>query len=173
MKLFNIFTTLYFASVLLTSCSSDTPDLTEDPDTIEAIEDFKKRYTQKVTLPHEIMLEDWLLLVRVFFLMNSDLMQVSQGAIQGFEQLLLDSIYNDGKLQELHQNMNKDVKRFFNGYDKVFTLNYDNNIESLTHKNVYHLHGDFSVLSNTIFAKSLVFQRKNTACCGTGCSIRA
>ena len=124
-------------------------DLTEDPDTIEAIEDFKKRYTQKVSLPHEIMLEDWLLLVRVFFLMNSDLMQVSQGAIQGFEQLLLDCIYNNGKLQELHQNMNKDVKRFFNGYDKVFTLNYDNNIETLTHKNVYHLHGDFSVLSNS------------------------
>ena len=38
MKLFNIFTTLYFASVLLTSCSSDTPDLTEDPETPDTIE---------------------------------------------------------------------------------------------------------------------------------------
>lgn len=124
-------------------------DLTEDLDTIEAIEDFKKRYTQRVSLPHEIMLEDWLLLVRVFFLINNDMMQANKSVVQGFEQLLLDSIYNDGKLQGLHQNMNKDVKRFFNGYDKVFTLNYDNNIESLTHKEVYHLHGDFSVLENS------------------------
>ena len=38
MKLFNIFTTLYFASVLLTSCSSDTPDLTEDPESPDIIE---------------------------------------------------------------------------------------------------------------------------------------
>lgn len=124
-------------------------DLTDDLDTNEAINDFKERYTLKVSLPHEIMLEDWLLLVRVFFLINSDLMQANQSAVQGFEQLLLDSIYNSGKLQELYKNMNKDVKRFFNGYDKVFTLNYDNNIESLIHKEVYHLHGDFSVLANS------------------------
>ena len=124
-------------------------NLTEDLDINEAINDFKKRYTQRVSLPHEIMLEDWLLLVHVFFLINNYLMQEYQSVVQGFEQLLLDSIYNDGKIQELHQNMNRDVKRFFNGYDKIFTLNYDNNIESLTHKEIYHLHGDFSVLANS------------------------
>ncbi len=95
------------------------------------------------------MLEDWLLLVRIFFLVNCDLTENMQSVTQGFEQLLLDSIYNDGKLQELYHNMNKKVKRFFNGYSKIFTLNYDNNIENLTHKSVYHLHGDFSVLANS------------------------
>lgn len=95
------------------------------------------------------MLEDWLLLVRVFFLANSDLVQENPSDVQGFEQLLLDAIYNDGMVQDLYHNMNKQVKRFMNGFDKIFTLNYDNNIELLTHKKVYHLHGDFSVLSNS------------------------
>jgi hypothetical protein len=124
-------------------------NVTDDPDTSEAIKDFQNRYTEKVRLPHEVMLEDWLLLVRVFFLVNSDLVQDNLSAVQGFEQLLLDAIYNDGMVQDLYHNMNKQVKRFLNEFDKIFTLNYDNNIELLTHRTVYHLHGDFSVLSNS------------------------
>ena len=38
MKLFNIFTTLYLASVLLTSCSSDSSDPIEEPEKPDAIE---------------------------------------------------------------------------------------------------------------------------------------
>lgn len=64
-------------------------NITEDQDTIEAIKDFQDRYTEKVKLPHEVMLEDWLLLVRIFFLANSDLIQDNPSAVQGFEQLLL------------------------------------------------------------------------------------
>lgn len=124
-------------------------NITDDVDTIEAIKDFQDRYTKKVNLPHEIMLEDWLLLVRVFFLTNSDLMKNNDDVVQGFEQLLLDAIYNDGAIQEIYHGINKQVKRFLNGFDKIFTLNYDNNIERLTHKTVYHLHGDFSVLANS------------------------
>lgn len=124
-------------------------NITEDQDTIEAIKDFQDRYTEKVKLPHEVMLEDWLLLVRIFFLANSDLIQDNPSAVQGFEQLLLDAIYNDGMVQDIYHNMNKQVKRFLNRFDKIFTLNYDNNIELLTHRTVFHLHGDFSVLSNS------------------------
>lgn len=123
--------------------------ITGDQDTIEAIDDFQKRYTQKVLLPHEIMLEDWLLLIHVFFLLNDDLKSIYQSVIQGIEQLLLDAIYNDGRLQGLHQYMNEDVKNFFNEYETIFTLNYDNNLEYLTRKKVYHLHGDFSVLTSS------------------------
>lgn len=35
------------------------------------------------------------------------------------------------------------------GFDNIFTLNYDNNIEKLIHRPVYYLHGDFSVLANS------------------------
>lgn len=124
-------------------------DITKDADTIEAIKDFQNRYTEKIILAHEIMLEDWFLVVHLFFLENTDLERDKRGAIQAFEQLLLDAIFNDGKIQELYTKMNKQVKRFFNGFDNIFTLNYDNNIEMLIHKPVYHLHGDFSVLANS------------------------
>lgn len=63
--------------------------------------------------------------------------------------MLLDAIFNEGKIQQLYTKMNKQVKKYFNGFDNIFTLNYDNNIEKLTHKPVYHLHGDFSVLANS------------------------
>lgn len=124
-------------------------DITEDTDTIDAIKDFQSRYTEKINLAHEIMLEDWFLIVHLFFLENADLEGDKKGAIQAFEQLLLDAIFNDGKIQKLYTKMNKQVKQFFNGFDNIFTLNYDNNIESLIHKPVYHLHGDFSVLANS------------------------
>lgn len=124
-------------------------NITDDLDTIEAIKDFQDRYIERINLPHEVMLEDWLLLVRVFFLTNSDLVKNNDAVVQGFEQLLLDAIYNDGMIQEIYHSMNKQVKQFLNGFNKIFTLNYDNNIEQLTHKVVYHLHGDFSVLANS------------------------
>ena len=108
-------------------------DITEDIDTIDAIKDFQSRYTEKISFPHEIMLEDWFLIVHLFFLKNADLTEEKKGAIQGFECLFLDAIYNDGNIQKLYIKMNKQVKRFFNSFDNVFTLNYDNNIEKLTH----------------------------------------
>lgn len=124
-------------------------NITEDLDTIDAIKDFQSRYTKKINLAHEIMLEDWFLIVHLFFLENTDLEDKRKAAVQGFEQLLLDAIFNEGKIQQLYTKMNKQVKKYFNGFDNIFTLNYDNNIEKLTHKPVYHLHGDFSVLANS------------------------
>lgn len=123
--------------------------LTDNQDILDAIKDFQDRYHDKVKQPYEIMLEDWLLLIYAFFLKDKDLSNYNIGVVQGFKELLLDGIYNDGKIQEIYQNMNKQVKSFFKGYDKIFTLNYDNNIESLTHKTVFHLHGDFSVLHDS------------------------
>jgi len=41
--------------------------------------------------------------------------------------------------------MNKNVNRFFAGFDQIFSLNYDCNIEALTGRDVLHLHGDYSV----------------------------
>ncbi|MBR6622887.1 MAG: hypothetical protein IKK91_03165 [Ruminococcus sp.] len=115
----------------------------------EAIKDFKCRYNANINASYEIMLEDWFLLVQVFFLKNNDLTDNKTAAIQGFERLILDAIYNGGKIQELFKKMPRKVKRFFNTYDNIFTLNYDNNLEMLTKKTVFHLHGDFSVLANS------------------------
>ncbi|HYE82242.1 MAG TPA: hypothetical protein VEG39_08755 [Clostridia bacterium] len=115
----------------------------------EAIEDFKNRYTAPVTKYNEIMLEDWFLLIRLFFIANADIKDQWQSAKQGFERMILDAIYNDGMLTNVHQNMNENVKRFFAGFDQIFSLNYDCNLEALTGKNVLHLHGNYSVLADS------------------------
>lgn len=114
--------------------------------------DFKGRYN-KIKASHEIMLEDWLFVLHMFFLKESDISDNLKAAEQGFKSLILDGIYNDGKIQELYKSIpkkaNKKVKRYFSNFDNIFTLNYDNNLELLISKNVYHLHGDFSVLHNS------------------------
>lgn len=120
-----------------------------DKDTLEALADFKDRYKHQVDQIDDIMLEDWLFVVHMFFLKNTDLEENRQAAVQGFERLLLDAIYNDGLVQELYKFMKKPVKKFLFQFDSIFTLNYDNNIEALTKKTVYHLHGDFSELADS------------------------
>lgn len=120
-------------------------DGTGNPDEREAIEDFKNRYTGPITKYHEIMLEDWFLMVRLFFLKNADLNNIWQPVKQGFELMILDAIYNEGMLTNIHQNMNKKVKRFFNDFGRIFSVNYDCNIDVLTGRDVLHLHGNYSV----------------------------
>ena len=124
-------------------------ELAKDKNDTQALIDFKNRYTKKITKSYEIMLEDWFLLIHMFFLKNDDLVKNKTSAIQGFERLILDAIYNGGKIQELYLKMPKKVKQFYNSYDKIFSLNYDSNIETLTKKKVFHLHGDFRVLANS------------------------
>jgi hypothetical protein len=122
-----------------------------DDDTIDALKDFKDRYNATIKNAHDIMLEDWFFVVHMFFLKNLDLEENRKSAIQGFERLILDAIFNSGKIQEIYNEMkkHKKVRRFFQSFDNIYTLNYDNNIENLTQKEVYHLHGDFSVLANS------------------------
>lgn len=120
----------------------------KNKDEKEALLDYKKRYG-KIQESHEIMLEDWFFILHMFFLKNDDISENIISSKQGFERLILDAIYNDGDIQNLHTKMNKKVKRFFNEFDHIFTLNYDNNLERLTGKDVFHLHGDYSILHSS------------------------
>lgn len=123
----------------------------KDDELLVALEDFKSRY-DKINTSHQIMLEDWLFVLHMFFLKYNDIEANLIASKQGFKKLILDGIYNEGKIQELYRNIpkkaNKKVKKYFSDFDNIFTLNYDNNLENLTGKNVYHLHGDFTVLDN-------------------------
>lgn len=125
-------------------------DLPNDVEFIEALEDFKKRYKNEIVEPHDIMLEDWFFIIQAFFLKNDDLVANKEAAIVGFERLILDAIYNDGKIQELYKKIdNKKVIKYFKSCKNIFTLNYDNNIENLIGRDIYHVHGDFSVLADS------------------------
>ncbi len=123
--------------------------LVHDQDTQDALDDFKERYRNKIDAPHEIMLEDWFFLLHIYFLKYPMDAGEAKNAKQGFESLILDAIYNSGKIQELYKKINKKTRRYFQGFDNVFTLNYDNTLDRLTGKAVYHLHGDFNELASS------------------------
>lgn len=113
----------------------------------EAIRDFKVRFQGKTTFQkyYEIPLEDWFMLMQIFYQNHPDIADQLGTAKQAVERIVLDAIYNDGKIQTLYSSMGKHVRRFINNFDHIFTLNYDNNIEKLCKRPVFHLHGDFSV----------------------------
>lgn len=116
----------------------------------EAVTDFKKRYLSDYVFKnyYDIPLEDWFLLIGLFFEENKDISHMYNASKQGFERMILDAIYNDGDIQKLYLKMGKKVKKYFKTFDNIFTLNYDNNIESLCGEKVYHLHGDYSKLAD-------------------------
>ena len=118
----------------------------------EAIHDFKRRFSKKggFKLYKEIPLEDWFLMLQLFFVDNPDLISQLNTTKQGVEQMVLDAIFNDGRIQSIYESMTKKTHRFFNSFDQIFTLNYDNNIEKLCDREVYHLHGSFSEYADSV-----------------------
>lgn len=113
------------------------------------LEDFKNRYNWKLSHYYEVGLEDWLFILHVYFLQNADIADNWSAAKQGFERIMLDAIYNDGDIQNLYTNMGEPVKSWLLEFSNIFTLNYDNNVEKLTKRPVFHLHGDFRTPANS------------------------
>lgn len=145
-----IFSSLVHYANKIRSGIFDNINNEDDLNLKNAIVDFKDRYKDwEPKHTYDIGLEDWFLLIKLFFIDNPDISNVWLSAKQGFERIVLDAIYNNGCLQNLYHNINKPVKRFFSDFDNIFTLNYDNNLENLTKRDVYHLHGDFSVMADS------------------------
>ncbi len=117
-------------------------ELVSEKEEISAINDFKKKYTY-IKKPEEIMMEDWLLVAYLHSKEFADDEQTQNGIKVAFHRMFLDAIYNEGEIQKLYKTMGKTTKRYLQGFDKIFTVNYDNNIEKLTGQEVYHLHGSF------------------------------
>lgn len=46
--------------------------------------------------------------------------------------MILDAIYCEGNIETLYSKMGKSSKDYFNKFDNIFTLNYDNIIEKAT-----------------------------------------
>lgn len=110
-----------------------------------AIDDFKNRYSY-IEKPEEIMMEDWFLVAFLHLREFADDKGTQNGIKVAFHRMFLDAIYNDGEIQKLYKVMGKTTKKYLQNFDNIFTVNYDNNIENLTGKEVFHLHGSFSEL---------------------------
>ena len=65
------------------------------------------------------------------------------------------SIYNDGKLNELFIKYSPRFTEYLQGFDKIFTVNYDSNVENATGKQIIHLHGQFDKVSDVYDPKSM------------------
>lgn len=127
------------------------------PDTEKPIlEDFKERYNWKLSHYYEVGLEDWFFILRVSFLQNADIADKWSSVKQGFERMMLDAIFNDGDIQDLCKDIGKPVKKWLRKFNNIFTINYDNNVEDLIGRSVFHLHGDFRTLANSENPKTLI-----------------
>lgn len=114
-----------------------------------ALESFKSRYNREIENYFDIGLEDWLFILKVVYCKVADRSLLWSSVKQGFEHMILDAIYNDGKINKIYTQMGSRVRSFFMRFGTIFTLNYDSNLESLTRKSVYHLHGSFDVPANS------------------------
>ena len=77
-------------------------DKATEPEVYDALADFKAKYDKEVKSPEEIGLEDWLLLLRLFLQEQPDLLPLFKTAKQGFERVVLDAIFCNGTIQQLH-----------------------------------------------------------------------
>lgn len=64
------------------------------------------------------------------------------------------AIYNDGKIDKLHNLYPEKFVAYLNGFDSIFTTNYDSNIDLVCNKSIFHIHGHFEKLSAVYDANS-------------------
>lgn len=128
---------------------TDLAETYGDKDLINALEDFEQNHTCEIRSIEEIGMEDWLLIFLLFLIEQKDILDQYQSIKQGFERMIFDAIYCEGNIEKLHSKMNKSSKKYFKKFDNIFTLNYDDTIEKITNRTVFHLHGDFKTKSHS------------------------
>lgn len=80
----------------------------------------------------------------------------SQKNVRGIlARLFLDSIYNEGKINMIYKNFPNSFILFLNSFDKIFTTNYDRNLELACNKPIGYLHGCFHILEDVYDPYSL------------------
>ncbi|HRX13740.1 MAG TPA: hypothetical protein P5087_01790 [Eubacteriales bacterium] len=143
-SLIKIFNGLFgFANKLL----KDEIKIDIDENRLYNLNNLKNRYKNKKITINNLMLEDWFLFISIYCFIYKDTSEISMK--QNFNAFFLDSILNQGKIQQLYEKMPRSLKNYFTSFDSIFTLNYDNNLEHLTNKTVYHLHGAFDIPYDT------------------------
>ena len=113
-----------------------------------SLDHFKNRYSGRKTIKlDDVGMEDYFL---IHFLVSNRCNTVNPDRYiitQSIKMMLVDSIYNGGKIQELHKNYSKKFINYLNTFQNIFTTNYDRNLEVASSSNVHYLHGAFHILS--------------------------
>lgn len=117
----------------------------------DGLKDFKERYNDKKKSLRiaDIGFEDYYLIhdllchkIRVH---NPEQFTIRESLKMAY----FHSIYNHGNLNLLYQKYDNGLAVFLKSFDNIFTTNYDSNLESITGKKIYHIHGQFDKLSET------------------------
>lgn len=110
---------------------------------------FKERYadTTPKTKVHEIGFEDYFL-VHFLVCFREKIVNPEKYHIkESLRCLFIDSIYNNGKIQNLYHQYPGKFVEFLKSFDNIYTTNYDWNVEKATGYSVQYLHGAFHHIS--------------------------
>lgn len=122
----------------------------------ESLESFKKQYGSKADQLRitDIGFEDYYLIHDLVChktnTHNPDQFYIREAMRIAY----LYAIYNDGKLNTLYENYPEAFVDYLLDFDNIFTTNYDANIELATHKQAYHIHGQFDKKSDVYLSSS-------------------
>lgn len=117
----------------------------------DGLKDFKERYNDKKKSLRiaDIGFEDYYL-IHDLLCHKTGIHNPEQFTIREvLKMAYFHSIYNHGKLNLLYQQYDDELAAFLKTFDNIFTTNYDSNLESVTGKKIYHIHGQFDRLSET------------------------
>lgn len=122
----------------------------------ESLVAFKEQYSGQINTLRitDIGFEDYYLLHDLMChknkIQNPEMFRIRESMKVAY----LYSIYNDGKLNQLHENYPAKFTEYLYSFDNIFTTNYDSNIESATGKDVFHIHGQFDKKSDVYITSS-------------------
>lgn len=122
----------------------------------KALELFKEHYSDKIKMLRitDVGFEDYYLM-HDLICHESNVCNPDQFYIrEEMKTAYFFSIYNDGKLNTLFLQYPDKLKKYFNGFDSIFTTNYDSNVDSVVDIEVFHIHGQFDKLSYVYDANS-------------------
>lgn len=72
-----------------------------------------------------------------------------------FKRFFIHAIYNEGRVNSIYEKYPVGLWDFLSGFGKLFTTNYDRNIEMFTGRKVYYLHGAFHIKGDVYDENSL------------------
>lgn len=132
---------------------------------------IKRTYPQNSTI-ESVFLEDYFLAFETFHnrFKENDGDEKSEFyrtiMFRFLQQIMVDSIFNDGKINYAYKNAPTGSKKFFERFTNIFTTNYDYNIEHILGKSdsVCHLHGEFNHLSPKYDVNSLYYMSHKNEC---------
>lgn len=83
-----------------------------------------------------------------------------------FRQMLVDGIYNEGTINDVHKNFYPGMNTYLNRFTNIFTTNYNYNLENSlgSADKVCHLHGEFRKLAPEYDITSLYYSAHKAEC---------